>query len=320
MRRKNTFVTLLFCLVLLNGLNSFGHDFEVVRPGERVMVLQGGAWFDTMTVVDTGKTLVVIDTFASYKPAEKAAAYIEKTFKKPVSHVINTHHHWDHTFGNQVFKNAVIIGHKFCLEDMKSEYSNTNAHLSAIKKILDSMEKDHRGRPFLEKTYEELKRGFVLTLPSFTVDDKYTLKVGDLNFKLYHVPGLHTRSNLTIYVPELGLVFTRRDFHQKYLPILEAGVDMDKLIHSLEDILSHEKPVEFIMVGHGNPLPDPDLSIALSYLKHLGNAVKEAKKHGRSIDEAEKIFNKDTELAKRVENALARHRANLSILATGTAR
>jgi len=318
MKRKNAFVTLLFCFALLNGLNSPGNELNIVRPCERVTVLQGGAWYDTMTVVDTGKTVVVIDTFASYKLAEKAAAYIAKTLKKPVSHVIDTHHHWDHTFGNQVFKNAVIIGHKFCLEDMKTEYSDPNARLAAIKKTLDSMEKDHRGRPFLENVYEELKNGFILTLPSLTVDDEYTLKVGDLTFKLYHVPGLHTRSNLTIYVPELGLVFTRRDFHQNDLPTLEAGVDMDKLIHSLEDILSYKKPVEFIMVGHGNPLPDPDLSITLAYLKHLWDAVKEAKKEGRSMAETEEMFNKDTEMAKRVENALSKHRSNLSILRAET--
>jgi len=314
MKRKNAFVTLIFCFTMLNGLISPGNELKIVRPCERVTVLQGGAWYDTMTVVDTGKTVVVIDTFASYKLAEKAAAYIAKTLKKPVSHVIDTHHHWDHTFGNQVFKNAVIIGHKFCLEDMKSEYSDPTARLAAIKKALDSMKKDHRGRPFLEEVCEELKNGFSLTLPSLTVDDEYTLKVGDLTFKLYHVPGLHTRSNLTIYVPELGLVFTRRDFHQNDFPSLEAGVDMDKLIHSLEDILSYKKPVKFIMVGHGNPLPDPDISMALAYLKHLWNVVKEAKKQGKSIAETEEMFKKDTALAKRVENALSKHRSNLSIL------
>lgn len=89
---------------------------------------------------------------------------------------------------------------------------------------------------------------------------------------------------------------------------------MDKLIHSLEDILSYKKPVEFIMVGHGNPLPDPDLSIPLAYLKHLWDVVKEAKKEGRSMAETEEMFNKDTEMAKRVEKALSKQRSNLSIL------
>jgi|GEM_PF-1392970 len=314
MKKKNVFVILFICFVVINGFKSFCDDFEVVRPCERVMVLKGGCWSETMTVVDTGKDLVVVDTYASYKLAEKARAYIDKIVNKPVSYVINTHHHWDHTFGNQVFKKAVIIGHKFCKEDMKTEYKDTANSLMVIKKILNSMEKNNRGRKFLERIYKELKEGFILTLPSLLVDDEYTLTVGDLIFKLYHVPGLHTRSNLTIYVPELGLVFTRGNFHQKYFPTLEAGVDMAKLVHSLEDILSYKKPVKFIMPGHGDPLPDPDLTISLAYFKRLWTVVKEAKKAGKSMAEAEEIFKNDTELAKRVEKFSSKHQSNFSVL------
>jgi cyclase len=314
MNRKRIFLIMIFCFAVLNGFKSFGDDLEVVRPCEGVLVLKGGCWSETMTVMDTGKTLVVVDTYASYKLAEKARAYIDKIFNKPVSHVINTHHHWDHTFGNQVFKNAVIIGHKFCLEDMKTEYSDQDKRLRAIKKAIDHIGEDKHKRDFLQKVYEEVKEGFILTLPTLLVDDEYTHKVGDLTFKLYHVPGLHTRSNLTIYVPELGLVFTRINFHQKYFPTLEEGVDMNKLIHSLEDILSYKKPVKFIMPGHGSPLPNPDLTIPAAYFKSLWQVVKKAKKQGKSMAEAEEMFKNDTELAKRVEKFYSKHQANLSIL------
>jgi cyclase len=314
MKRKRIFLIMIFCFAAVTGFKSFGDDLELVRPCEGVLVLKGGCWSETITVLDTGKTLVVVDTYASYKLAEKARAYIDKIFNKPVSHVINTHHHWDHTFGNQVFKKAVIIGHKFCMEDMKAEYSDPANRLRVIKKTLDSMEKNKKRRDFLEQVYEEQKAGFILTLPNLPVDDEYTLKVGDLTFKLYHVPGLHTRGNLTIYVPELGLVFTRINFHQKYFPTLEEGVDMNKLIHSLEDILSYEKPVKFIMPGHGNPLPDPDLTIPAAYFKRLRQVVREAKKQGKSMAEAEEMFKNDTDLAKRIEKFSSEHQANLSIL------
>ncbi|MGD2086454.1 MAG: MBL fold metallo-hydrolase [Candidatus Aminicenantes bacterium] len=314
MNRKRIFVIMIFCFAVVNGFKAYGDDLEVVRPCEGVVVFKGGCWSETMTVMDTGKTLVVVDTYASYRLAEKARAYIDKIFNKPVSHVINTHHHWDHTFGNQVFKKAVIIGHKFCLEDMKTEYSDPNNRLRAIKKALDSIGENKRRRDFLEQVYEELKEGFILTPPTLLVDNEYTLKVGDLTFKLYHVPGLHTRSNLTIYVPELGLVFTRINFHQKYFPTLEEGVDMNKLINSLEDILSYEKPVKFIMPGHGSPLPNPDLTIAAAYFKQLWQVVKEAKTQGKSMAQAEGMFNNDSELAKRAEKFSSQHQANLAVL------
>lgn len=117
MKRKRIFVIMILFFSVVNGLKSFGNDLEVVRPCEGVLILQGGCWFENMTVIDTGKTLVVVDTYASYKLAEKARAYIDKIFNKPVSHVINTHYHWDHTFGNQVFKNAVIIGGEISIKN-----------------------------------------------------------------------------------------------------------------------------------------------------------------------------------------------------------
>ena len=189
MIRKYILVIMIFCFVVANGFTSFADDLEVVRPCEGVVVLKGGCWSETMTVMDTGKTLVVVDTYASYKLAEKARAYIDKIFNKPVSHVIDTHHHWDHTFGNQVFKNAVIIGHKFCLEDMKTEYGDRDKRLRAIKKAIDHIGKDKHKRDFLEQVYEELKEGFILTLPTLLVDDEYTLKVGDLTLNCIMFPG-----------------------------------------------------------------------------------------------------------------------------------
>ena len=311
MNNKRIFAIMIFCFAVVNGCKFVGADLKEIHPREGVVVLQGRCWSETMTIMDTGKTLVVVDTFGSYPLAEKALTHMNDIFNKPVSHVINTHHHWDHTFGNQVFKNAAIIGHKFCFEDMKKEYSDPANRLKVFKEVRDLMEKDEQpGRDFLQ----QISEGFVLTLPTLLVDDEYTIKVGDLTFKLYHVPGLHTRSNLTIYVPELGLVFTRINFYQKYFPTLEAGVDMNKLIHSLDDILSYKKPVKFIMPPHGDPLPNPDLTIPAAYFKRLWKVVKEAKKQGKSMTEAEEMFKNDTEWAKRTEKFSSAHQANLTIL------
>lgn len=89
---------------------------------------------------------------------------------------------------------------------------------------------------------------------------------------------------------------------------------MDKLIHSLEDILSYKKPIKFIIPGHGHPLPTPDLTIPTAYFKRLWQVVKKAKKQGKSMAEADEMFKTDTELAKLTEKFPSDHQANLSIL------
>ena len=139
------------------------------------------------------------------------------------------------------------------------------------------------------------------------------IKVGDLSFKLFHVPGLHTRSNLTIFVPELGLLFTRRQFHHDDLPALEPGVDMGKLIGSLEAVLAEGIPVKHIMVGHGNPVRDPDLTVPLAYLKALRDAVAEAHRKGAPREDAAQFFDAKP-FSKQIRNHTAVHASNLKIL------
>ena len=43
---------------------------------------------------------------------------IRKATKKPVSHLINTHHHIDHIGGNQFFPRSEIVAHVNCREEM----------------------------------------------------------------------------------------------------------------------------------------------------------------------------------------------------------
>jgi glyoxylase-like metal-dependent hydrolase (beta-lactamase superfamily II) len=255
-------------------------EINEVRVDKRVLVLQMGPWFDTMTVIDTGKSLVVVDTWSSHIAAAQGKEIIAETFGKPVSHVINTHYHWDHTFGNQVFEDATIIGHQLCREDMETEYSKLEGRLKAIQTIIDGADPETEQYRHFSLILEQLKNGHHLVVPDHLVGDSEELKIGKLTFKLYHVPGLHTRSNLTIHVQEMGLIFTRHNFHHTQLPRLETGVEMDKLINSLEDILSHRKPVNHILVGHGSPLTDPKLEVALAYLKELQRSVTTAKAEG----------------------------------------
>ena len=38
--------------------------------------------------------------------------------EKPIRYVINTHSHWDHSWGNEEFPQSTIIGHTNCRQEM----------------------------------------------------------------------------------------------------------------------------------------------------------------------------------------------------------
>jgi glyoxylase-like metal-dependent hydrolase (beta-lactamase superfamily II) len=281
---KNLFLGACACGLLCAA--ACAQQDTVIREiplGDRVLVLQHGFWAETLTVLDAGAGLVVVDTGSSPRAAMQAKDIMDRRFHKPVTHVINTHYHWDHTFGNQVFADAVIVGHRSCVADMNAAYATAEARSQALDKAME-------GSPELLKEFIRGLKGqvgddFRLTVPTHLVDDREVLQVGDLSIGLYHVPGLHTGSNLTVYVPELGLLFTRREFQRGSLPVLEPGIDMAKLIASLDAVRASGRPVRYLVPGHGDPVENPDLGVAMAYVRTLAEAVQSAKQEGRTLDQ-----------------------------------
>ena len=58
--------------------------------------------------------VLIVDTRGSHDEADELAAELATLTDLPVRWVVNTHWHWDHTFGNSRFPGAEIWGHEQC--------------------------------------------------------------------------------------------------------------------------------------------------------------------------------------------------------------
>ena len=103
--------------------------------------------------------------------------------------------------------------------------------------------------------------------PNRPVGELDTLRLGDLTVLFYHTLGIHTRSNLTVFIPEWGIVFGRREFADPGKIVLEPGADPAKIVRVLEDILASGKPIRYLIPGHGSPAISPDLKAGIEWLK-----------------------------------------------------
>jgi glyoxylase-like metal-dependent hydrolase (beta-lactamase superfamily II) len=257
---------LALCFCMRPSEQALGADFKEIRLSDRVLILQHAPWDETMTVIDTGSSLLVVDTWGSLAAARKAALRIEEVFHKPVRFIINTHYHWDHMFGNAAFPGAEIVGHRSAPEDMRTDYGSADARKSYFKGDVE----DASLRAYiLDCGKESAVPDFPLILPTRLMDRRGTLQAGNLEIWTYHTPGIHTRGNLTIFIPELSLVFGRREFTIPTGLKLENDADPLMISQVLEEILSSGKPIRYLIPGHYDPVENPDFKPAIKKLKSM---------------------------------------------------
>jgi len=137
-------------------------------------------------------------------------------------YLINTHYHHDHTAGNQIYADATIVGYKNVPAGMREELTG-----EGLVKLVDKfkgMQKDReealkqldpesRDYKFTEEfivclklAIPELQSGFVPTYPAVLFEKNLILDMGDMTLELYSIVGMHTDSDIVIFVPEEGLV------------------------------------------------------------------------------------------------------------------
>lgn len=72
-----------------------------------------GAWRLNLHVILGEEYNYVVDTGLGSASMEPVAALLKENERPLV--VVNTHHHWDHIWGNHVFAGSMILSHQHCL-------------------------------------------------------------------------------------------------------------------------------------------------------------------------------------------------------------
>ena len=133
--------------------------------------------------------LVVIDSRANHHQGRELARHLE-VFRLPVRWVINTHHHWDHTFGNAMFAAAAIWGHARCAEVLRTGGE-------AMRAMLKEMAPDQA------EAFDEV----VITPPEFTFTSEVSVTFGGRHLVMRHLGRGHTDNDIVVSVPDAGVVF-----------------------------------------------------------------------------------------------------------------
>lgn len=258
----------------------------VERLSDRVIVLSEDTLVSNVVAVAAKKGIVVMDTSGSPLTAKRIRKLIEKEFKRSdFAYVINMHGHWKHAFGNQVFSDAVIIGHKACEADMRSDAQRLPLYVESMRR---SPEARKEGSP-LKRILDDVSENLVLTPPDLTFADRMTLDLGDLTVRLIFFGRSHTESDIFVQVPEEGLLHVGDAFlDQAWLPIFhhQPTLDVPRWLEVLERVIA-EKP-KHVLLAHLGPSSLERLVLWRDYIRDLWDGVQAARKEGLDLEGVQK--------------------------------
>ena len=153
--------------------------------GERVFVRRYELFDQTIGVVIGTDGTVVIDTRTSHRRADELIGDLRALTRLPIRFVVNTHMHYDHTFGNARFRPAPIWGHVRCAERMREEGEARRQRVM-------------RQAPELAEELREVE----IVPPDRTLEESALIDLGDRQVELRYLGRGHTDNDIVALVPD----------------------------------------------------------------------------------------------------------------------
>lgn len=228
---------------------------EIQKVKEKLFMITGEG--GNTAVFLTKKGVVLVDT----KNPGNGPAILEKVksvTSEPVTMVINTHTHGDHTGSNSAFTGAVeFVAHANCKSGMEK--------MPAFQ--------SEEGKKFL---------------PSRTYDKKLSLLSGEDKIDLYYFGAGHTNGDSFVVFPALKTMHSGDIFSGKNAPFIDVknGGDPIAYPNTLASAIKSIKGVETVIPGHNPVLTWNDFTTYGNFMRDIVTSVGQAKKAGKTAEQA----------------------------------
>jgi glyoxylase-like metal-dependent hydrolase (beta-lactamase superfamily II) len=181
-----------------------------VEIGDRVFVRRY-AFFDQNIGAVLGRDgLMVIDTRSTHVQAREILTDLRELTQAPVTVVVDTHGHFDHSYGNHVFRPAPIWGHERCVGFMERNGEVRRARIAA-------------NEPEIADDIPEV----VIDPPDRTFSETAYVEVGDRRIELRFLGRGHTDHDIVIRLPDANVLFAGDLVENGAVPWFGDGYPLD---------------------------------------------------------------------------------------------
>ena len=259
-----------FAAVLLSTTAAFAHtsilsgeknqDFKLEKVGGNIHVLFGTGGNIGVSFGKDG--LMIVDTQFPQNVANINAALSKLTKEKP-KYVFNTHHHGDHTGGNELFGvDATIL-----------------AHYNVRERLLNRTNRQGAPNPVKE-----------MGLPMITYSKSISVYMNGEQVKAVHYPNSHTDGDTIVYFTGSNAVHMGDTFFKGWFPFvdLNSGGNVAGLISTVTKVLQTINADAKIIPGHGPMANIDDLRDYHSMLVDTTTIVRKQMAAGKSLEEIKK--------------------------------
>ena len=228
-----------------------------------VSILEGSGGNIAVLTGSDGKVFVDAGITASRPRILEAANGLSRD---PISHLINTHWHFDHADGNEWLngEGAAIVAHE-----------NTKKHLLSAQRV-DDWDFNFPASP-------------LAAIPSEVFSAEKTLTLNRTTIHLKYYSPAHTDSDISVNFSEAEILHVGDTYWNGFYPFIDysTGGNIGGMIKATEENLAAVTDQTIVVPGHGNPASNrSELAAYRDMLVAIRDNVARLKQQGRSLEEA----------------------------------
>ncbi len=212
---------------------------KTVKVNERVYALLGpaelpsahnGGYMVNSTLILGDKGAILIDTGLTDEVGAHIRKAAEKITRLPITHVINTHHHGDHSLGNVSFAGVEIISSENCkklVEDASGDWIAIAEN--AVGRKLPNTRAVPASRTYASQT-------------------RTPVEINGVKMEFWVPEAAHTKGDLLVWLPEDKVLIAGDVLVNTTLPNFRDA-EVKKWVQTLAEVQQY--PARTIIPGHG---------------------------------------------------------------------
>jgi len=278
------------------------YKFQEIKPGIYSAIGTGtlNVGSNSAVIVNQDDVLIV-DSHITPEAARVMLREIKAITDKPVKFLVNTHFHFDHTDGNQVFGPEVLIfGHEFTRKKLAGDFLNEPIFVNSLAGIPrqietlqgqiasdqdPSVKARHEQQLKVTQAYQEQVKEVRPVPPNVSFPASMELTRGGREIRLLFLGRGHTGGDIVVYLPKERVVASG--------DLLVNGIAnlVDGYVNDWPDALDKLGALDFddVIPGHGEPFKGKEkIGFFQSYLRDLWQQANKLHDEGVSPEEAAK--------------------------------